>query len=270
MSVRLPRILLTNDDGIDAPGFAILEQAAAAFADEVWVVAPAMEQSAKSQTYSYATPVRYEKRGDRRFAVHGTPVDCVLMALGLFMKDNKPSILLSGVNEGTNQGDAVAPSGTVGAALTGLQFGIPSIALSQCYTHHGDVPWETTKAILPMCLDYFLTEGWNKETCLSVNIPGKSPEEISGIEWARQTPKTFKRYDITPFQSPQGRDYAWIAHVSYPFEESGNTESAALGRGKVSVVALTNDRSVEVLKPTHPFQRNRALPTSSAPTKGLT
>jgi 5'-nucleotidase len=257
MSVRLPRILLTNDDGIDAPGFALLEEAASAFADEVWVVAPAAQQSAKGQAYSYDTPVRFEKRGERRFAVHGTPVDCVLMALGLFMKDAKPSLLLSGVNRGANQGDSIATSGTVGAALTGTQFGIPSIALSQCYQDRANMPWDTTKAVLPRCLDYFLTEGWKKDTCLSVNIPAKRPDEITGIAWSRQTPKSIERYEISPFKSLRDRDYAWIDYVSAPMEESGETESAALNNGKISVIALTIDRSIEVLKPFHKFAADK-------------
>ena len=127
---RLERILITNDDGIDAPGLEVLEAVARELADEVWVVAPDHDQSGISTAISIHHPLRVTPRGERRFSVSGTPADCVAMALQQLM-DQPPQLLLSGINKGANLGVETLFSGTVGAAMTGLLMGIPSIALSQ-------------------------------------------------------------------------------------------------------------------------------------------
>ncbi|EMB6326968.1 5'/3'-nucleotidase SurE [Salmonella enterica subsp. enterica serovar Derby] len=129
----LQRILLVNDDGIDAPGIKLLERVAKQLADEVWVVAPATDKSGVANSVSLREPVRVEQRAERRYAVHGTPADCVTMAVRQLMKECPPQLILSGINNGSNIGFETVLSGTVGAAITGLLLGVPSVA---CISHH--------------------------------------------------------------------------------------------------------------------------------------
>ncbi|MBV8088616.1 MAG: 5'/3'-nucleotidase SurE, partial [Alphaproteobacteria bacterium] len=127
----LNRILLTNDDGIEAPGLAVLEQIARELAREIWVVAPEHDQSGVSHAVSLHHPIRVSERGPRRFAITGTPGDCAVMGVCHLMRDARPDLLLCGVNRGANLGMETVFSGTVGGAMTGMMLGIPSIALSQ-------------------------------------------------------------------------------------------------------------------------------------------
>jgi 5'-nucleotidase len=130
------RILLTNDDGINAPGLAVLEAIAAELSDDVWICAPAEEQSGAGHSLTLSRPVRVRKHAERRYSVTGTPTDAVMLAIGQIMPDT-PDLILSGVNRGANLGDDITYSGTVSAALEGALAGIKSIALSQVYAREG-------------------------------------------------------------------------------------------------------------------------------------
>lgn len=131
------RILLTNDDGYYAPGLKVLEEIAATLSDDVWIVAPADEQSGAGHSLTLTRPLRVRQHGARRFAVAGTPTDAVMMALAKIMADAKPDLILSGVNRGANLAEDVTYSGTVSAAMEGALAGVRSIALSQAYAREG-------------------------------------------------------------------------------------------------------------------------------------
>ena len=247
--IRLPRILITNDDGIDADGLDILSNIAKDFAEEVWIIAPLDDQSGKSESVSLTEPVKFKKREEHKFAVYGTPSDCVALAVGHIMKNNPPSLILSGINAGMNIGDEVCLSGTIGAALTGLMMGIPSIAISQKYTTRNNISWDASRSLLPKLLQHFLTEGWKKETCLSINIPDQPPSAISGFNWGRQSKKNIAGFNVEMRTNPRGQEYAWISLARKTAEEESDSEYSILKRGRISVTALSLDRSVEVLKP---------------------
>ena len=248
-TIRLPRILLTNDDGIDAPGLAVLRQAAQFFSDEIWVIAPESDKSGTSQSITLCEPIYLSKRSPRDWAVRGNPADCVAVAVNHFMKENPPSLILSGVNSGANTGDENCLSGTLGAALMGLMLGVPSIAISQQCEKREDTPWATTRTVLPQLLQHFLTEGWRKETCLSVNIPICPPEEITGLSWARQAQKNIHNFKFTQQTSPRGNLYGWLTIDRAPAVADNDSDIAILSRKKVAVTAIGLDRSVEVVKP---------------------
>ncbi|MGL5011755.1 MAG: 5'/3'-nucleotidase SurE, partial [Paracoccaceae bacterium] len=130
------RILITNDDGINAPGLEVLHEIATALAGdkgEVWTVAPAFEQSGVGHCISYTKPMMIAKLGDRRYAAEGSPADCVLAAIYDVLDGAKPDLILSGVNRGNNSAENVLYSGTIGAAMEGALQGVPSIALSQFF-----------------------------------------------------------------------------------------------------------------------------------------
>ena len=125
------RILITNDDGIHAPGLAAAERIARALTDNVWIVAPETEQSGASHSLTLTMPLRLREIERQRFAVTGTPTDCVMMAVAELMKDARPDLVISGVNRGSNIADDVTYSGTIAGAMEGCALGIPSVALSQ-------------------------------------------------------------------------------------------------------------------------------------------
>ena len=131
-SLRTARILVTNDDGIHAPGLKALERVAKSLSKDVWTVAPEVEQSAASHSLTTRRPLRLRKFGPRRFAVDGTPTDCVLVAVHKVLADKVPDLVLSGFNHGGNLGEDVTYSGTVAAAMEATALSIPAIALSQC------------------------------------------------------------------------------------------------------------------------------------------
>ncbi|WP_284448308.1 5'/3'-nucleotidase SurE, partial [Pseudoxanthomonas mexicana] len=143
------RILVSNDDGIHAPGLKILEKIAHSLSKDVWVVAPEYEQSGASHSLTLTLPLRLRKINARKYAVRGTPTDCVMMAMHEIFKDKRPDLLLSGINRGANLGEDVTYSGTVAVAMEGSLLGVPSIALSQCFQHGHPVKWGTAEHHAP-------------------------------------------------------------------------------------------------------------------------
>lgn len=252
-TIMLPRILLTNDDGIDAPGLKLLEEIAQQFTNEVWVIAPEHDASGSGQSLSLARPVYAYQKGEKRIAVDGTPSDCVALAMAHFMADTPPSLVLSGINPGMNIGDDVNTSGTAGAALTALILGVPAIAISQSRGTKGDTPWETTREVLPKVLAHLLMQGWRKDTCLSLNIPNLPPKDITGFSWARQAQKSIATYAVKRRTNPKHQDYFWITNERKTPVSAPNSDSAILRRGEVAVTALTLDRSIDIYKPSVVF-----------------
>jgi len=176
------RILLANDDGFDAPGIRLLEQVAEQLADEVWIVAPATDKSGVSNSVSLREPVRIEPRGERRYAIHGTPADCVTVAIRHLMKENLPDVVLSGINSGSNIGFETILSGTVGAAITGVLLGIPSIALSQDKPQDVPPDWQCSESWCLKVLTHLAKTGLPATCCLSVNFPNVPAGQVKGIK----------------------------------------------------------------------------------------
>src|SRR5215218_2011213 len=143
------RMLLTNDDGVNARGLRLLEAVARRLSDDVWIVAPTEEQSGAGHSLTLTEPVRLRRHDNRRFSVQGTPTDAVMMALAHIMVDSPPDLILSGINRGANLAEDVTYSGTVSAAMEGALAGVRSIALSQSYSREGmgdTVPFAAAEA----------------------------------------------------------------------------------------------------------------------------
>ncbi len=249
----LPNVLLTNDDGIDAPGLKVLAEVAGEIARDVWIVAPEHEHSGASQSLSLCRPIRCTAMGEKRIAVDGSPGDCIALALSHFMAKARPSLILSGVNAGSNIGEEVNMSGTIGAALIALMLDVPAIAISQACKDRLQAPWETTRVILPKVLRHLLTQGWRKETCLSVNIPDVPPGKITGFSWARQSQKNVAAIKAEKRISPRHEDYFWLTLTLKTPSGAANSEGAIMRRNEVAVTALSLDRSVEIAKPSVAF-----------------
>lgn len=238
----LDRILLTNDDGIDAPGLRTLEGIAAELGREVWVVAPEHDQSGVSHAISLHHPLRMTERGPRRWAVTGTPGDCAVMAACRLMADAPPQLLLCGVNRGANLGVETVFSGTVGGAMTGVMLGIPSIALSQAWTDRDAVRWDTAAALGPDVVRRLLEAGWSAGVCLSVNFPDLPPIEAGPLTLARQS---FGLIDVEalPRIDPRGFGYYWVKFRRGGHQPAPDSDTEVLAEGKVVVTPLRCDRT---------------------------
>lgn len=247
------RLLLTNDDGIDAEGFAALERIAHVLSDDVWVCAPQDEQSAQSRALTLSTPLRVREAGEKRWAVYGTPTDCVMLAVTELM-DRKPDLLLSGVNRGQNMAEDVTFSGTVAGALAGMMAGVPSIALSQALALFHDsrkAYYETAEAFGPDVIRRLLEKGWPSSVVINVNFPDVEPELVQGVETTVQGSRDL--FDIAPEKRTdlRGRDYYWMGFKGRKPTMVPGTDLNAVFRGRISVtplhIDLTDHRTVEAL-----------------------
>lgn len=210
MSVSAARILISNDDGINAPGLKVLEKVARQFSDDVRVVAPETEQSGAGHSLTLTRPLRVRKVGEKRWAVDGTPTDCVMMAVNQIMPDSLPTLILSGVNRGGNLAEDVTYSGTVSVAMEGTLAGIPSIAFSQCIRPDQRTKWETAEKFAPDVIKLLLETGWPEDVLVNVNFPAFEPQEIEGIRVTEQGRRQMLGNNIEERTDPRGFRYYWF------------------------------------------------------------
>jgi 5'-nucleotidase len=247
------RILVTNDDGIHAPGLAAAERIARALSDDVWVVAPETDQSGVAHSLTLSDPLRMRRAGERRFAVRGTPTDCVIMALKVVMAD-KPDLVLSGVNGGANIADDVTYSGTVAGAMEGTLLGIPSFALSQAYSFaSGAEPdYATAEAHGPGLVRDVMAAGIPDGTVMNVNFPDCPADAVAGRCITRQGKRVPDWLRIEERRDGRGNPYYWIGFRRARMEPEEGTDLAALANRLISVTPLsldlTNDRVLEKMR----------------------
>ena len=236
------RILLTNDDGVHAPGLKVLEKIARAISDDVWIVAPSEEQSGAGHSLTLTGPLRQRKHGERHFSVTGTPTDAVMMAVSHLMKDSPPDLILSGVNRGANLAEHVTYSGTVAAAMEGAISGIRSIALSQVYARAGmgdAVPFACAEAWGEQVVRQLLDIPGDK-MLINVNFPAISPQEVKGIRAVRQGFHDTGMTEVIEGLDPRGYRYYWFG---LPMSEAAQpgTDLEAIRDGFISVTPLHFD-----------------------------
>jgi 5'-nucleotidase len=233
------RILVTNDDGIHAPGLKVAEDIARALSDEVWVIAPETEQSGASHSLTLTVPLRVRAIAPHRFAVNGTPTDCVMMACLDLMKDALPDLILSGVNCGSNIAEDVTYSGTIAAAMEGCALGIPSIALSQAHGPEREaIDWSPGAVHAPALIRRLVETGWPDGTLLSVNFPDCAADAVRCVEAVaqgerdRQSSKLVRRVDA------RGRPYFWLGYRRRMSDPPPGTDLKAIGQNKICVTPL--------------------------------
>jgi len=232
------RILLSNDDGFDAPGMTVLKNIAAALSDEVIVVAPAKEQSGASRSLTLHDPLRLNKHSDTEYSVEGTPTDCVMMALNYLFKDSPPDLILSGVNRGGNLGEDVLYSGTVAAASEGTLLGVPSIAISQCQNEAGVFFWETAEELAPDIIRKLLEMTWGEGTLMNINFPPVPTDQVEGVVVTRQGKRDLSNLSIDARVDARGRDYFWLGYRPSFGDPSEGDDLHAVSTGRVSVTPL--------------------------------
>jgi 5'-nucleotidase len=241
------RILVTNDDGIHAEGLAILEQIARQLSDDVWVVAPETDQSGVAHSLSLSNPLRLRQIEEKRFAVQGTPTDCVIMAVRSVMAEMKPDLVLSGVNRGQNVAEDVTYSGTIAAAMEGTLLGIPSIAVSQAYMA-GDrtsIIWDCALQHAPGIIRRLLEEGIPDGILFNLNFPNVAPAEVAGVAVTAQGRRDQELMRLEPRRDGRGNPYYWIAFQRGKHEPANGTDLRALAEKKISVTPLELDLTHE-------------------------
>ena len=242
------RILITNDDGIHAAGLDACEQIARALSDDVWVVGPEYDQSGVSHSLSLNDPLRLREIGERRFAVKGTPTDCVIMGVRHILNGKGPDLILSGVNRGQNAAEDVTYSGTIAGALEAAILGIPSLALSQAYSaaNRQKPYWETAIAHGPGLIRKVLAEGIPRDVLVNVNFPDCAPKEVKGIAVTAQGKRDQEWLRIDARQDGRGNPYYWIAFARGPRPPSPKgTDLRALSDHWISVTPLRIDMTDE-------------------------
>ncbi|MDE0210054.1 MAG: 5'/3'-nucleotidase SurE [Boseongicola sp. SB0673_bin_14] len=245
------RILITNDDGINAPGLRVLDEIAREIAGEdgeVWTVAPAFEQSGVGHCISYTHPTLLSEFGPQCFAAEGSPADCVLAGLHQVMKDAPPNLVLSGVNRGNNAAENVLYSGTVGAAIEAALQGIPAIALSQFFGPESanlDNPFEAALGHGAETVRKLLKDGvWEDDSYrvfYNVNFPPNSAAAVRGVRVSTQGWREGTRFGIEPHRSPSGRMFLWVKGGPQHTPTGPGTDVAANLDGFISVTPLRAD-----------------------------
>jgi 5'-nucleotidase len=248
------RILLTNDDGYHAPGMAVLEAIARQLSDDIWVCAPAEEQSGAGHSLTLSRPIRIRQHEERRFSCSGTPTDSVMMAVGKIMPE-KPDLILSGVNRGANLGDDVTYSGTVSAAIEGALAGVPAIALSQVYATEGmadSIPFAVAEQWGVKVLRPLLQHKMPPRTVLNVNFPAIAPDDVKGVRITRQGFHDYSRGTIVEGTDPRGYPYYWFGLHGIEHSPAHDSDLEAIADGFISITPLhldlTHDASLAALR----------------------
>jgi 5'-nucleotidase len=244
------RILVTNDDGIHAPGLAVAEKIARALSEDVWVVAPETEQSGASHSLTLTSPLRLRKISERRYAVTGTPTDCVMMAALHILKEQPPELILSGVNWGSNMADDVTYSGTIAGAMEGCALGIPSIAMSQAGDEDSreKIDWSPGEVHAPALIRRLTETGWPKGTLININFPGCAASEVTGVALVPQGHYDLQSTEIEERIDARGRPYYWIGLRRRKAEPPKDSDLGAVDANKIAVTPLhTNLTAAEAL-----------------------
>ncbi|WP_341808923.1 5'/3'-nucleotidase SurE [Wolbachia endosymbiont (group E) of Neria commutata] len=225
-------VLITNDDGFESEGIKLLKEIASDLATEIWVVAPDTDRSgaARSLDYPVKQSIRINQHSEREFSVSGTPADCVIIALNKIM-DKKPDLILSGINIGSNVGDDVCYSGTIGAAMEGAARSIPSIALSQVY--HNEISWDNTNIFAQKVIAKLVEVSWPKNIVMSVNFP--ATEKVKGVKFAEQGEYDIDG-DLTFTENSNGS-----FNLNWSREHSGSGSIGKIKKGFITITPVKLD-----------------------------
>lgn len=235
-------ILISNDDGIHAKGLRALIEVASEFGD-VTVVAPEVGMSGMSHAITMNTPLLLRKIKEtdsvKVYACHGTPVDCIKIAADYIMKE-PPTLVLSGINHGANSNMSVIYSGTMGAAMEGSMYCVPSIGFS-LLSHSPTADFTASKKIVRTVIEKVLSENSNPSICLNVNIPNVPYEELKGIKVCRQSLGCWYE-DFTKNTNPRGQDYFWLTGAFHPVEpDAKDDDETLLQENYVTIVPVKTD-----------------------------
>ena len=241
------RILITNDDGIHAHGIGVLEEIARALSDDVFVVAPELDQSGVAHSLSLNDPLRLREVSPRHFAVKGTPTDCVIMGVYKVLDGIKPDLILSGVNIGHNLAEDVIYSGTVAGAMEGAVLGVPSIALSQGYPAGDRIGIDFSAALVhgPRIIKQILDMGMTADVLTNVNFPSVPADKVGGVNVTRQGRRDANLAGVEERFDGRKNPYYWIQYARTRSAPPVGTDLEAIASGRISVTPLRLDLTDE-------------------------
>jgi 5'-nucleotidase len=255
LDLATARIVLSNDDGIAAPGLKTLERVLRTLCRDVWVVAPEREQSGAGHSLTLRQPLRIRKLAPKRFAVDGTPTDAVLLGIRQIMRDRPPSLLVSGINLGGNMGEDVTYSGTVAAAMEGTLLHVPSIAFSLAVSNGAAPRWDTAAQMVAEVVQRLVTLPWPGNTLMNVNIPNIPADQVTGIHAAAQGQRPIGDNTVESMD-PRGRRIYWIGPNRFDEAIEAGTDIDVVAKGGVAVVPihldLTHRAGLEALRRVFP------------------
>ncbi len=247
VDLKTARVLISNDDGIDAEGIAVLEAATFPLVGEMLTVAPESGQSGASHKVSFKERLTVTRVGPgERYKVNGTPADSVILGLQTIFAENAPDLVLSGVNKGLNLGDDVFASGTVGVAIQACLQHVPAIAFSAYNTHGVPVEgvdlhdtWETASHVIPDVLDKLSRFGWPRDTFFNVNIPNRPYSDIAGIVATRQGRMDFANSFVVQDAAHPGEERSfYMRHIGGQGVRDGESDYQAIKKGFVTVTPV--------------------------------
>ena len=245
------RILVSNDDGIHAAGLGVLETIARSLTDDVWVVAPETEQSGASHSLTMHRPLRLREVGPKRYTVDGTPTDCVLLAINHLMQDRRPTLVLSGINHGSNLGEDVTYSGTIACAMEATLLGVRAIAMSQRTMPDKAPDWSVAERYGADVVRRIMAVEWPRHVLMNVNYPAVPPDDITGIHVVRHGNRKIGD-ELDERIDPRGRRYFWIGLARGETEVPADTDVHVVAHGGIAVTPiyldLTHYGCLEALK----------------------
>lgn len=234
----MKRILVTNDDGIHAPGLQLLFSKVQKLGSPV-IIAPDRDNSAASHSLTMNRPLHLRELDEDIYSIDGTPTDCVTIGIGKILP-KKPDLLISGINPGANLGDDVSYSGTVSAAIEATMLGIPSIAISLALSDDEPLHYETAADFAVKLAAIILEKGLPQDTLLNVNVPNTTADKIEGVTFTRRGRRLYEDA-IKETYDPWGRKHYWIGGGTPSFDPGEDTDSAAISVNKVSITPMHLD-----------------------------
>lgn len=233
------RILVSNDDGVDATGIRVLAAGLREAGHEVQVVAPDRDRSGASNSLTLDMPIRVVRQDDATWRVYGTPTDCVHVAI-TGMLEREPDIVVSGINNTANLGDDVIYSGTVAAAMEGRFLGLPAVAMSLVTADHKGLHFETAARAAAVIVDRLRVDPLPADTILNVNVPDLPWDAIQGFEVTRLGNR-HRAEACVPQEDPRGRQWWWIGAAGPEQDAGPGTDFDAVRRGFISVTPIHVD-----------------------------
>ena len=233
----MKHILLTNDDGVHAPGLKVLYQQSLKLGKTV-IIAPEHDNSAASHSLTMNRPLRVRMIDENIYSINGTPTDCVTLGIGKILPQ-KPDLVISGINPGPNLGDDVSYSGTVSAAIESTMLGIPAIAISLA-AESEPLHYETAAAFIVRLAKIILARGLPRDTLLNVNVPNTTSDRIEGVVFTRRGRRLYEDA-IKETYDPWGRKHYWIGGGTPSFDAGEDTDSAAISVNKISITPMHLD-----------------------------
>jgi 5'-nucleotidase len=237
------KILVSNDDGIHSAGIQQLALGLKELGNEVIVVAPHRERSTTSHSLTLHKPLRAYEVETNFFSVSGSPADCVYFATRHLLKDNRPDLVISGVNRGANLGHDIFYSGTVAAAREGALFGIPAIAISLSVTfkeHENQVHWKTAVEFAKILVPWFHKSKFNSSHVLNVNVPNLPSKDVKGVRVSRQGRRVYADV-VVEGVDPRNKKYYWVGGPYSGFDQIPNSDCVHVDQGFISLVPLKTD-----------------------------